>query len=75
MTIVDLSLLAPELREKIFSFLPPDLQTLCLTGHILVSGDRTVSPPCQVECRFECSSKAAEAKAAAGEEEAEALVM
>ena len=39
------SSLPPELREKILSNLPADLQTLCVTGHILVTESRTVFLP------------------------------
>ena len=35
----------PELQQKIFSYLSPDLQTLSLTGHILVTEDRAVFLP------------------------------
>ena len=35
----------PELQQKIFGYLSQDLQALCLTGHILVTGDKTVSLP------------------------------
>ena len=41
--LMRLSALPPELKAKIFSYLRPDLQTLCPKGHILVTRDRTVS--------------------------------
>ena len=37
--------LPAELQERIFSCLPPDLQTLCVKGHILVMESRAVSLP------------------------------
>ena len=54
MTFVDLSLvraLPPELRDKIFSYLPPDLQTLLLRGRIVVTYSRTVSLLSSMEIR------------------------
>ena len=39
------SALPPELKKMIFSFLSPDLQCLCVTGHILVTESRMVSLP------------------------------
>ena len=45
------SSLPSELQEKIFSYLPPDLQTLCLTGHILVAETRLVSLPSRLRVR------------------------
>ena len=32
-----------EIQQKIFSFLPADLQALTLEGHIIIKRDRTVS--------------------------------
>ena len=40
-----IALLPPELQRKIFTHLSPDLQTLLLTGHIVVTSTRTVSLP------------------------------
>ena len=42
------SALPAELREIIFSYLPPNVQTLCVKGHILITQDRTVTLPCPV---------------------------
>ena len=47
----DLSLLPPELQHMIFSYLSPDLKTLLLTGHILITHDRTVSLPSSMTVR------------------------
>ena len=41
----ELSVLPTELQGRIFSCLPPDLQSLCVAGHILVTHSRTVSLP------------------------------
>ena len=51
-TVVDMiSELPPEMKSKIFPYLSPDLQTLLLTGHILVPSSRTVSLPSDMKVR------------------------
>ena len=40
-----------EIQEKIFFFLPPNLRTLCMQGHILVTQDATVSLPSGLSVR------------------------
>ena len=45
------SALPAELKKMIFSYLSPDLQTLCQTGHILITDDRAVSLPCGMRVR------------------------
>ena len=44
-SVLPVSALPAELQQRIFSLLPPDLQTLCLQGHILVTDSRVVSLP------------------------------
>ena len=46
------SALPPELLERIFSFLPPDLQSLYVAGHILLTRSRTVSLPASLTVRI-----------------------
>ena len=43
--------LPPELQEKVFDDIYPDLRTLRQQGHILLTQDRTVSPPPGIKVR------------------------
>ena len=54
MTVVDISLLPLELQRNIFYYLPSDLGTLCLKGHILVTSvsNRIVSLPSSMSVRL-----------------------